>query len=211
MRDLVYFIAASIDGLIADPTGDFSRFPVDPATLAVLFERYPETCPTHVRAALGITAEPRRFDTVIMGSGTFAPGLDAGLIGGAYPHLRQVVATHRALDPADGVETVAGDSASILARVAELKAEPGRDIWLAGGGDLAAQLMPLIDEVQVKVNPLVLGDGIPLFGRRGAAASGPSANPAADLAAASLARDLSLVSSEPLPGGVVLNTYRSAA
>lgn len=208
MRDLVYYIATSIDGFIADPDGDFSRFPVDPATLAVLFERYPETCPTHVRAALGVTAEPRRFDTVIMGSGTFAPGLDAGLTGGAYPHLRQVVATHRALDPADGVETIDGD---VLARVAELKAEPGRDIWLAGGGDLSAQLMPLIDEVQVKVNPIVLGDGIPLFGRRVTGTSAPSAEPAAGSTATSIARDLSLVSSEPLPGGVVLNTYRSAA
>ncbi|TPW78096.1 dihydrofolate reductase family protein [Schumannella soli] len=200
MRDLVYFIAASLDGFIAAPDGDFSRFPTQPDTLAALFERYPETCPTHVRAALGVTGEPRRFDTVIMGSGTFAPGLDAGLTGGAYPHLRQIVVTHRELDPADGVETLTGSTAELAAQVAALKAEPGADIWLAGGGDLAAQLIDQIDELQIKVNPIVLGDGIPLFGRRAGVATAATPAP--------ITRDLALVSSETLPGGVVLNTYR---
>lgn len=191
MRALVYYIATTIDGFIADADGDFSQFPVDPATLADLFARYPETCPAHVRAALGVTAPPRRFDTVLMGRRTHEPAVHAGLVDGAYPHLRQIVVTHREVPASAHIETISGD---VAARVAELKAEPGADIWLCGGGDLAGQLADQIDEVQLKINPLALGRGVPLFGGAGIPR----------------ALDLEAVGVEPLPGGVILATYRRA-
>jgi dihydrofolate reductase len=103
VRDLVYYVATSMDGFIADPAGDPSRFPAGPELLERLFARYPETCPVHLRGALGVTAEPQRFDTVLMGRRTYAPAEQAGLEHGAYPHLRQCVVSHRALD-APGVE-----------------------------------------------------------------------------------------------------------
>ena len=37
------------------------------------------------------------------------------------------------------------------------------DIWLCGGGDLATTLFPEINEIILKVNPMLLGSGIPLF------------------------------------------------
>ncbi len=39
----------------------------------------------------------------------------------------------------------------------------GADIWLCGGGRLAAALRPEIDRLVLKVNPVVFGDGIALF------------------------------------------------
>ncbi len=187
MRNLVYYVATSLDGYIADAEGDFSAFPQDPATLAALFERYPETCPTHVRDALGVTGEPRRFDTVLMGFRAFEPALTAGLSGGAYPHLRQIVVTHRDLPATPGLTTIAGD---VVTQVAALKEESGRDIWLCGGGNLAAQLVDLIDEIQIKVNPVILGGGTPLLPHTG------------------LPLRLALTDAETLPGGVVLLTHR---
>lgn len=156
MRDLVYYVATSIDGFIAAHEGDFSP---DPATVKALFEIYPETCPVHVREHIGISGANRRFDTVIMGYQTLKPALDVGLTS-AYPHMRQIVATHRELPPDDSVETVQGDLSEY---VAALRKEPGQDIWLCGGADIAGQLIDEIDEIQVKINPVVFGQGTPLF------------------------------------------------
>lgn len=49
--------------------------------------------------------------------------------------------------------------------VAEIKAQPGKPILVFGSADLAATLMQhnLIDEYRIAVNPIVLGDGTPLF------------------------------------------------
>ena len=49
--------------------------------------------------------------------------------------------------------------------VAALSAEPGKDIWLFGGGSLFRSLLDagLVDTVEVAVMPVLLGEGIPLL------------------------------------------------
>lgn len=158
MRKLVYYVATTIDGFIAAPDGDAEFFANTPETVAALFARYPETCPTHLRSVFGITSEPVRFDTVILGARTHQPALDAGLTS-AYPHLRQLVVTGKELPEDPSVERLSGDLHEAVAR---LKSEPGRDIWLCGGGNIAGQLIDEIDEIQVKINPVVVGSGTPL-------------------------------------------------
>ena len=46
------------------------------------------------------------------------------------------------------------------------KKEDDKKIWICGGGQLAGTLLDagLIDKLILKVNPLLIGEGIPLFG-----------------------------------------------
>ncbi|MFD6155807.1 dihydrofolate reductase family protein [Nocardia sp. NPDC060256] len=162
MRKLVYFVGVSLDGYIAAPDGDISFYPLPEDFTAWLARDYPETLPTHVRPHFGIVADApnRRFDTVVLGRGTYEPALSAGLTS-PYGHLRQYVVSGtlgRIDDPA--VELVEQDP---VALVRQLKQEGGSDIWLAGGGKLAAGLLGEIDELVIKSYPVVAGAGIPAF------------------------------------------------
>lgn len=159
MRELVYYVAVSIDGCIADPEGGFDAFLSDGDHTSVVYGEYADALPAHAHAALGIEPPRTRFDTVIMGSRTLAPALDVG-IASPYPHLRQVVASRRSreLDPAI---TVTDDPLGVVRR---LKQESGLDIWLCGGGELAGALLPEIDRLVLKRHPFVFGSGIRLFG-----------------------------------------------
>ncbi len=49
--------------------------------------------------------------------------------------------------------------------MAALRAEPGKDIWLFGGGSLFRSLLDagLVDTVEVAIMPVLLGGGIPLL------------------------------------------------
>ncbi|MFJ9683549.1 dihydrofolate reductase family protein [Streptomyces sp. NPDC101194] len=168
MRKLVYYVGVTLDGRIAGPGGECDFFPLgneqqSAAYFAWTNALYPETVPTAYRAAAGLTNTPnRRFDTVVMGLGTYRPALDAGITS-PYAHLRQhVVSSTLKPDTDPAVTVVQGDP---LALVRELKREEGtgQDVWLCGGGKLAGVLLPEIDELVVKNYPVVAGAGIPAF------------------------------------------------
>ncbi|WP_203705811.1 dihydrofolate reductase family protein [Asanoa iriomotensis] len=159
MRKLTYYVAASIDGFIADPAGRFDFFPIEPDVMAAMNAERPEAVPTAFRSAIGLADDTlnRSYDTVLMGRHSYEPGLAAGMTS-PYAHLRQIVFS-TTLSSTD-VEIVKSDP---LGAVRALKREPGLGIWLCGGGTLASQLLPEIDELVIKQYPLVLGAGIPLF------------------------------------------------
>ncbi|MEI5099393.1 dihydrofolate reductase family protein [Streptomyces sp. PmtG] len=163
MRKLTYFIGATIDGFIAAPDGDFDFFMpyVTEDFLPHLIAEYADALPTPGRAALGVADTPHtRFDTVLMGRGTYAPGLAAGLTS-PYAHLRQIVLSRTLTTSPDPAVEVTDEDPVTLVR--GLKQEDGLGIWLCGGADLAGQLLPEIDELIVKQYPVVAGSGIPLF------------------------------------------------
>ena len=67
----------------------------------------------------------------------------------------------RTLKPADHPEvTIARDAAAL---VKDLKAKPGKDIWLFGGGELFRSLLGagMVDGVDAGIVPVLLGGGIP--------------------------------------------------
>ncbi|MFD0259745.1 dihydrofolate reductase family protein [Kitasatospora indigofera] len=166
MRKLVYYVAVTLDGRIAGPGGEYDFFPLGDEQQATAYAewtdaRYPETVPGFLRAAKGLADTPnQRFDTVLMGLGSYRPGLDAGFPS-PYPHLRQYVVSSTLAPDTDPAVTVVG--ADPLALVRDLKREEGQDIWLCGGGVLAGALLPEIDELIIKSYPVVAGSGIPVL------------------------------------------------
>ena len=79
-----------------------------------------------------------------------------------------------------------------LAEVAALKAEPGRDLYLMGGGQIVRRLIDegLVDEFRLITYPVIAGGPHSLFGSEGA-------------------RHLAeLVMTHALPGGLVRSDYR---
>jgi dihydrofolate reductase len=141
-RRLRYQVAMSLDGFIAGPNGEHDWIVMDPAIdFAALF---------------------KEFDTAVMGRKTYEVLVTQGGHG-ELPGL-EVVVFSRTLHPAThpGVRIVNDDPREV---VAALKAKPGRDIWLYGGGDLFRSLLDagLVDTVEVAVVPVLLGGGVPLL------------------------------------------------
>ncbi|GHE50266.1 dihydrofolate reductase family protein [Streptomyces capitiformicae] len=160
MRQLTYYIGSSIDGFIASPDGRFDFFAAEGDLVAAILAEYPETIPTHAREQLGVTdVANKRFDTVLMGRGTYDPGLAIGVTS-PYSHLKQYVFSRTLIRPDPDVEVLSGDPVEF---VRELKQREGMDIWLCGGAALAGQLVGEIDELIIKRYPVVLSSGIPLF------------------------------------------------
>src|SRR6185295_712117 len=113
VRRLRYQVAASLDGFIAGPNGEYDWIVMDPS--------------------IDFNALYKQFDTVVMGRKTYEVTAAQGGHG-AMPGL-DVVVFSRTLPPAThpGVRIVNNDPREV---VATLKKSHGRDIWLFGGGTL---------------------------------------------------------------------------
>jgi dihydrofolate reductase len=110
----------------------------------------------------GIDAENQWFDTVLMGRKTYDVGFKAGVTN-PYPHLQQYLFSKSLkVSPDEQVTLVLEDTVQF---VEQLKQLPGKGIWLCGGANLASSLFAagLIDRLILKVNPFLMGEGIPLF------------------------------------------------
>ncbi|MFI6045515.1 dihydrofolate reductase family protein [Nocardia sp. NPDC051321] len=161
MRKLTYYVASTIDGYIATEDGSVDFFPVGGDHGPAITAQYPETLPTKVRESIGIDKRNRYFDTVLMGRKTHDFGVRTGT-SSPYAHLKQyVVSTTLPENPDPDVELIAADP---LAKVRELKRDNGLGIWLCGGGELAQELLPEIDQIFLKLYPVLLGRGKSLFG-----------------------------------------------
>lgn len=143
MRPVRYNVAASLDGYIAGPGGEFDWIPHDPAVdFAAIFAK---------------------VDTVLLGRRSYELVRQMG--GGPWQPATRVYVFSRTLRPEDHPDvTVVPEDAGQA--VAALRAEAGDgEIWLFGGGVLFASLLAegQVDRVEVTVVPVLLGGGIPLL------------------------------------------------
>lgn len=149
MKKIVYYVASSIDGFICDPNQEIDGF---------------------VGAGNGVQqylSDLNAFDTVIMGRNTYEFGYRFGLKPGepAYAHMKHYIFSNtlRFTHQHPNVHICKMD----LSKIMKLKQEPGTDIYLCGGGEFAGWLLDnkMIDVLKLKLNPLILGEGIRLFGK----------------------------------------------
>jgi dihydrofolate reductase len=163
MRKLVYFVAVTADGYIAHLDGSHDGWVLEGDHAPDIGQRFPETIPTHWQQALGLPPQNKQFDTVLMGRKTYQIGLDEGITS-PYGSLEQYVFSRSMTESPDpSVHLVNDDIGGCVRR---LKEADGQDIWLCGGGEMAALLSAdgLLDEVILKYHPVIFGSGIPLFG-----------------------------------------------
>lgn len=142
MRKVVYGGAMSLDGFIAGPNGEYDWIVMDPD--------------------IDFAAAMSRFDTFLIGRKTFDVMRRAGNAAPPSPGIQNIVFS-RTLRPEDCPEaTLSHDAEGV---VADLRARPGKDIALFGGGELFRSLLAagLVDEVSVSVIPVLLGGGIPFL------------------------------------------------
>ena len=148
-RKVIVHIATSADGYIARCDGDLEWLTSRPAP----------------KGFYGINAFMKSVDTTVLGRKTYEVSLRMGAKFDS--RTRNLVCSRhpRPADASSGVEFV-NDAIGPLVR--RLREQPGKDIWLMGGGEIIASFLDAqaIDEFAISVVPVFLGDGIPLIARR---------------------------------------------
>jgi len=149
LRNVIVHIATSADGYIARPDGDLEWLTSRPA---------PE-------GFYGLNAFMRSIDTKLLGRKTYELSLRMGV---KFDSKSRYFVFSRHTPPAgvpSGVEFV---NSAIGPFISRLRQQPGKDIWLMGGGELISSFLDehAIDEFVISVAPVFIGDGIPLIARR---------------------------------------------
>jgi len=105
------------------------------------------------------------IDCYVLGSRTYEHALQ---LGWPYGDTPTVVITNRELPSTrESVEFYSGDLKRL---VSEILAPRYGNIWLVGGAILGQSFLRLglVDEIRLMIAPVILGDGLPLFGDSGA-------------------------------------------
>ena len=159
MRKIIHWVHTSIDGYVAGPAGEFDWPAVGPELFGYS-EAMNEQVDTlmygrvvwDMMAAYWPTADadPATTDDHAR---AFAP---------FWRRTPKIVVSRTLADAGWGARVIGKDFAN---EVLELKRQPGKDILLTGGAEVAASLteLGLLDDYRIVVHPVVLGGGPRLF------------------------------------------------
>lgn len=152
-RKIVVQIATSADGYIARPDGDIEW----------LNER--------AKADYGMTEFYGSIDTILWGRKTYDWALNYAAKTGMKDSVFDKNIANYAFSrnpPQQVAEGVQFVTEPIKAFAQRLRAEPGKNIWMMGGGGLIASFLDAgeIDEFDIHVIPVLIGEGIPLIAPR---------------------------------------------
>jgi dihydrofolate reductase len=147
-RKIVYSVAVSADGFIARPDG------------AVDWLDRPRP-----KGGYGMAKFFQSVDTLVLGRKTYDFAVKHGRKDVEPEKKNYVFSRTKKKLPSAKVELVSGDVKGFAKR---LRAEKGKNIWVMGGGEIAAAFLDAgeLDEIVLHVIPVLIGEGIPLFGPR---------------------------------------------
>jgi len=148
-RKVIVHIGASADGYIARPDGDLEWLTSRPAPAGFY----------------GMDTFMRSIDTKVLGRKTYEMSLR---LGAKFDSKSRYIVFSRRTAPADAPSGVEFVNEAIGPFVSRLRAQPGKDIWLMGGGEIIASFLDeqAIDEFVISVAPVFIGEGIPLIAPR---------------------------------------------
>jgi dihydrofolate reductase len=148
-RKVIVNIGISADGYIARPDGDLEWLTSRPAPPGFY----------------GMSAFVKSIDTKLLGRKTYEMSLR---LGAKFNEPTRYIVFSRHARPADAPASVEFVRDAIGPFVDALRDQPGKDIWLMGGGDLIASCLDAgaIDEFVLTVAPVFIGEGIPLIAPR---------------------------------------------
>jgi len=176
MIECFVFIAASLDGFIARQNGDFSW--LDTSAPTIEDEDY------------GFAEFYSSVDALVMGRKTYETAL--GFAEWPYAGKRVVVLSHTSITiPSHLTGSVEWMSGSLYEVARHLEDSGSHRVYVDGGQTIQGFLQAgLINEITLTTIPILLGEGIPLFG--------------------SFRRELllQLLKSQPYPNGFVQTKYK---
>lgn len=154
MRKVKYFVANSLDNFIARPDGGVEWLFIDGTDYGMAEFFRSIDCMLLGRKTYEVAIghnQPRRKSRQSKKKASLSSGMKS------YVFSRTLKA-----GPEDDF-TVISENAGAFVR--KLKSEPGKDIWLMGGGELAGSLLTerVVDELSLNIHPVLLGKGVPLF------------------------------------------------
>ncbi|HKT89284.1 MAG TPA: dihydrofolate reductase family protein [Candidatus Sulfotelmatobacter sp.] len=110
-----------------------------------------------------IAAFLKSIDCYVMGSRTYEHALE---LGWPYGNTPVIVVTSRKWPPESTKKTIEFYSGDLKTLVDEKLAPRYRNIWLVGGATLCKGFLELglVDEIRLTIAPVLLGEGLRLFG-----------------------------------------------
>jgi dihydrofolate reductase len=150
-RNVTLHVVSSLDGFIANKDNSISWLHSSGSVYEAGVSMSEEEAATFVKA----------IDCYVLGSRTYEHALE---LGWPYGDTPAVVVTGREWPPArKSVEFYSGD----LKALVDVKLAPRyRNIWLVGGAVLCQRFLDLglVDEIKLTIAPVLLGEGLRLFG-----------------------------------------------
>jgi dihydrofolate reductase len=146
-RKIIVYIATSADGYIARRNGD------------VEWLNRPRP-----KGNYGMGEFFKSIDMILWGRKTYTKAIEMGMKAAGFgPKIRNYVFSRQLREPLkSGFEFV---SESIKTFAQRLRTQRGKDIWMMGGGGIIASFLDEgeIDEFDIHVIPIFIGEGIPLI------------------------------------------------